>query len=143
MIDKTYQEGGEMIDTGKYIDEAMNLYLKELPEDSETAKAIRRGAALSEISQTAEKEGLHYISAGIFIAEEERFAKIVDPGISDVVAARVQEIRKHLPNSCDTAAAIDVTMLTAAARHRGGMNGWVVPGRCVPSFSMGLTILMH
>ena len=78
MIHKTYQEGGEMIDTGKYIDEAMNLYLKELPEDSETAKAIRRGAALTEISQAAENEGLHYISASIFMAEEERFAQ---PGV--------------------------------------------------------------
>jgi hypothetical protein len=106
MIRKTYK-GGEMVDTEKYVDEALKLYLRELPEDSETAKAIRRGAARSEISQTAEKEGLHYISAGIFIAEEERFAKLVDPGISDVVAARVQEIRKHLPNSCETAAAID------------------------------------
>ena len=96
-----------MVDTGKYVDEAMKLYLRELPEDSETAKAIRRGAALAEVSQTAEKEGLHYISAGIFTAEEVRFAKTDDSDISDVITARAQEIRKHLPDSCETAAAID------------------------------------
>ena len=96
-----------MIDKSKYIDEAMNLYLRELPEDCETAKAIQRGAAPTEISQTAEKEGLHYISAGIFMTEEDQFAVSGEPDMAAVVSARVQEIRKHLPNTCETAAAID------------------------------------
>jgi hypothetical protein len=96
-----------MVDVDKYIDEALKLYLRELPESSETAKAIREGAALSEVSQKAEKEGLHYISAAVFMAEEERFEDIDEPEISNVVAARVQEIRKHLPDGCETAAAID------------------------------------
>jgi hypothetical protein len=96
-----------MVKVDKYIDEALKFYLKELPESSETAKAIREGAALSEISQKAEKEGLHFISAAVFMAEEQRFENTDDPGISDVVAARVQEIRKHLPDGCETAAAID------------------------------------
>jgi hypothetical protein len=96
-----------MVDTGKYIEEALKLYLAELPEESATAQAIKRGAALSEISQSAEKEGLHYISAGIFTAEEARFAEVEDPDISNVIAARIDEIRKHLPDTCATAAAID------------------------------------
>jgi hypothetical protein len=42
------------------------------------------------------------------MAEQERFAQGDDPpDISDVMAARVQEIRKHLPGSCEIAAAID------------------------------------
>ena len=96
-----------MVDVDKYIDEALKFYLRELPDSSETAKAIRDGAALSEISRKAEGEGLHYISAAVFMAEEERFANIDDPEISDVVAARIQEIRKHLPDGCATAIAID------------------------------------
>lgn len=96
-----------MVDVDKYIDEVLKLYLRELPEGSETAKAIREGAALSEVSQKAEKEGLHYISAAVFMAEEERFEGIDEPAISNVVASRVQEIRKHLPDGCETAAAID------------------------------------
>ncbi len=78
-----------------------------MPENSETAKAIREEAALSEISQKAEKEGLHYISSAAFMAEEERFENIDEPEISNVVEARVKEIRQHLPDGCETAAAID------------------------------------
>ena len=96
-----------MVDVNKYMDQVLKLYLSELPESSETAKAIREGVALSEISQKAENEGLHYISAAVFMAEEERFANIDDPEISDVVAARIQEIRKHLPDGCATSIAID------------------------------------
>jgi hypothetical protein len=96
-----------MVDSDKYTDELLKLYLKELPENSETAKAIREGAASTEIAQKAEKEGLHYIAGGLFMIEEERFANISDPDISDVVAARVEEIRKHIPDGCETAAAID------------------------------------
>ena len=96
-----------MVDASRYIDQMLQLYLKELPENSETAKAIKEGAALTNISQIAEKEGLHYISAGAFMAEEERFANTDEPDISDAVAARVEEIRKHLPDGCETAAAID------------------------------------
>ena len=95
------------MDTGKYIDQLLKLYSKELPQTSETAKAISRGASLTEISQTAEKEGLHFISTAVFMAEEERLAETHDLDISDLIAARIEEVRKHLPDSCDTAAAID------------------------------------
>ena len=96
-----------MVDGGKYIDELLGLYVRELPETSKTANAIRRGAALTDISQAAEQEGLHYISSGIFMAEQQSIAKMDEPGISEIVAARIQEIRMHLPDSCETAAAID------------------------------------
>ena len=96
-----------MTGTRKYVEELLNLYVKELPESSKTAQAIRRGAAMSDVSQTAEAEGLHYISAGVFMAEEEQFAEIAAPDIADAVEARVQEMRKHLPNGCETAVAID------------------------------------
>jgi hypothetical protein len=96
-----------MVDVDKYIDEALKLYLRELPESSETAKAIREGAPLSEISQKAEKEGLHYISAAAFMTEEERFEQTGESDMSEIVATRIQEIRKHLPDGCETAAAID------------------------------------
>ena len=96
-----------MFDMEKYTNQLLQLYLREIPESSKTAKAIREGVAASSISQIAEQEGLHYISTGIFLAEEERYAKAEDPEISERVAARVQEIRTHLPDSCATAAAID------------------------------------
>ncbi len=95
------------MDTQKYLDQLLKLYSKELPQTSETGKAISRGAALTEISQTAEKEGLHFISTAVFMVEEERLAEVPDADISEQIAARLEEVRKHLPESCDTAAAID------------------------------------
>jgi hypothetical protein len=96
-----------MFDMDKYTNQLLQLYRTELPDSSETAKAITEGKAAADISQIAEKEGLHYISTGIFLAEEERYATADDPDISERVAAKVQEIRTHLPASCGTAAAID------------------------------------
>jgi hypothetical protein len=96
-----------MLYVDEYLIQALQLYLREFPERGETAQAIREGAALSEISQLAEKEGLHYISAAIFMAEEDRLANIDEPKVSGAIAARIQEIRKHLPDGCKTAAAID------------------------------------
>ncbi|MGC1952673.1 MAG: hypothetical protein WA970_08905 [Gammaproteobacteria bacterium] len=100
-----------MVDVSKHTDELLDLYSKELPESSKTAAAIKRGASWTDISQTAEKEGLHYISNAIFVAEEERFAgeptAASEPAIDTVAAERVRDFRKHLPDSCETAAAID------------------------------------
>ena len=88
-----------MLGTEKYIDELLSLYSRELPATSETAQAIQRGDDLADISQVAEVEGLHYISAGIFMAEEDRFASGADPDISDAIEAKIQEARRHLPDS--------------------------------------------
>lgn len=100
-----------MVDVSKHTDELLELYAKELPESSKTAAAIRRGAPWTDISQTAEKEGLHYISKAIFVAEEERLASEGAPAAAHAIATvaeeRIRNFRKHLPDSCDTAAAID------------------------------------
>ncbi len=99
------------MDTDRYINELMELYSKLIPEESETAAAIKRGAPWTDISQTAEKEGLHYISKAIFVAEEERLASertsAEEPAISMIAEERIREFRRHLPDSCETAAAID------------------------------------
>lgn len=100
-----------MVDVSKHTDELLELYAKELPNTSETAAAIKRGASWTDISQTAEKEGLHYISKAIFVAEEERFASEdttpTESTIGSFAEERIREFRKHLPDSCETAAAID------------------------------------
>jgi hypothetical protein len=99
------------VDTDRYISELMEFYSKRLPEESETAATIKRGAPWTDISQTAEKEGLQYISKAIFVAEEERLASertsAEEPVISMVADERIREFRKHLPDNCETAAAID------------------------------------
>jgi hypothetical protein len=99
------------VDTDRYINQLLDLYSKRLPEGSETAAAIKRGAPWTDISQTAEKEGLQYISKAIFVAEEERLASertaAEEPAISMVAEEHIREFRKHLPDSCETAAAID------------------------------------
>lgn len=99
------------METDRYMNELMELYSKQIPEESETAAAIKRGAPWTDISQTAEKEGLHYISKAIFVAEEERLASArtsaKEPDISMVARDHIREFRKHLPDSCETAAAID------------------------------------
>lgn len=99
------------MDTDRYINELMELYSKEIPASSETAAAIKRGAPWTDISQTAESEGLHYISKAIFVAEEERLASertsAEEPGISMIAEEHIREFRKHLPDSCETATAID------------------------------------
>jgi hypothetical protein len=91
----------------KYLIQALQLHLREFPLRGETAQAIREGAALCEIAQSAEKEGLHYISTAVFMAEEDRLANLDEPKVSSTIGAQVQEIRKHLPDGCETAAAID------------------------------------
>lgn len=99
------------METDRYMNELMELYSKQIPEESETAAAIKRGAPWTDISQAAEKEGLHYISKAIFVAEEERLASArtsaKEPDISMVARDHIREFRKHLPDSCETAAAID------------------------------------
>ncbi len=100
-----------MVEIGRHTEELLRLYCKELPESSETAEAIKRGAPWTDISQTAEREGLHYISKAIFMAEEERLASerapAAEPTITTVAEHRLREFRKHLPDRCETAAAID------------------------------------
>lgn len=96
-----------MGDTVQHVDELLNLYAKELPAHSETAKAIARRGDVAGIAHTAESEGLHYIATGIFMCEEEEFWENKDPDIEDVVAVQIAQLRKRLPDTCATAVAID------------------------------------
>jgi hypothetical protein len=52
-VQKHRRGGREVIDTSKYLDEALQLYSRELPASSETAKAIRQDADLAQVSQMA------------------------------------------------------------------------------------------
>jgi hypothetical protein len=100
-----------MVDVSRYTDELLKLYSNELPETSETAAAIKRNAPWTEISQAAEQEGLHHLSKAIFVAEEDRLAgdriPATEPAIATVAEEHIRDFRKHLPESCETAAAID------------------------------------
>jgi len=44
----------------------------ELPDGSQTAAAIDRGASWEEISELAEQEGLHQLASALFEAEQEQ-----------------------------------------------------------------------
>ncbi len=100
-----------MIDSTKYLKELMELYSRELPAGSQTVAAIKRGAAWTDISQTAEEEELHYISSAIFMAQQEGLAdedtQPEKPNTASVLSERIGELRKHLPANCETARAID------------------------------------
>ena len=100
-----------MVDIHKHMEELLEFYAKTLPPASDTTAAIKRGAPWTEISQTAEREGLHYVSKAVFVAEEERLASeqmtAEEPAIGTLAQERIRELRKHLPHTCATAVAID------------------------------------
>lgn len=52
--------------------ERLAAFREDLPDGSETAKAIDRKAALGEISEHAQAEGLNEIAAVLFEAQQER-----------------------------------------------------------------------
>lgn len=112
-----------MFERGGKIEEALALYARELPEASMTANAIRRHAELTEISQAAEKEGLHFIASAVFVAEGEALTKVEEPSVLDLMDERIHEFRKHLPATCATAEAIDRmapwTEISQAAQREG------------------------
>jgi hypothetical protein len=96
-----------MFDVSRHIEQLLSLYARALPTNSPTAEAIRRQAPITDIANAAEKEGLHYISSAVFLAQEQQLDKVPDRELSDVVRERIQDIRKHLPDGCETARAID------------------------------------
>ena len=55
----------------KNIDQMLRAFRDDLPDHSQTAAAIDRGASLEEISELAEEEGLHKLAAVLFEAEQE------------------------------------------------------------------------
>jgi hypothetical protein len=52
--------------------ERIRSFRANLPDNSQTAQAIDRGATWVEISENAEQEGLHELASILFEAEQER-----------------------------------------------------------------------
>jgi len=93
----------------KNIDQMLRAFRDDLPDRSQTAAAIDRGASLEEISELAEEEGLHKLAAVLFEAEQEALrdgpAAVEDP--AEATDSFLHEVRKELPAGSKTAAAID------------------------------------
>ena len=93
----------------KNIAQMLQSFRDDLPSNSQTAVAIDRGASLEEISELAEEEGLHKLAAVLFEAEQEALregpAAVEDPATG--TDSYLHDIRKELPDSSRTAAAID------------------------------------
>lgn len=77
--------------------------------NSKTAQAIDRGAALEEISECAEGEGVHQLAAILFEAQQEEGQSREEKGASleQVVRERLATFREDLPDGSATAKAID------------------------------------
>ena len=54
------------------LDSRLREFRSQLPDDSETARAIDRGARLEEISEAAQQEGLTSLAAMLMEAEQEQ-----------------------------------------------------------------------
>ena len=93
----------------KNIDHLLHSFRDDLPDGSQTAAALDRGASLEEISELAEQEGFHKLASVLFEAEQEALregsAAVEDPAIA--TDAFIQSIRGELPDGGKTAAAID------------------------------------
>lgn len=84
-------------------------FRRDLPNDSKTAQAIDRGAPLAEISECAEEEGVHQLSAVLFEAQQEDAQARSEraPQLEDIVRERLASFRSDLPDGSETAKAID------------------------------------
>ncbi len=93
----------------KNIDEILRSFRVDLPANSKTAKAIDEGAALTEISECAEEEGIHELASILFEAQQEelREAPRIRDDLITLATEFIQNARKSLPNTCKTAQAID------------------------------------
>lgn len=93
----------------KNIDQMLRAFRDDLPDRSQTAAAIDRGASLEEISELAEEEGLHKLASVLFEAEQEALREgagaVEDPAAA--IDSFLDEVRKELPDDSRTAAAID------------------------------------
>lgn len=81
-----------------------------LPNDSNTAAAIARGASPEEIAACATEEGLHALAGALFEACEERSEDgHLDNSarVTGALAERLKEFRQGLPPACETARLID------------------------------------
>jgi|APTNR8051073442_1049403.scaffolds.fasta_scaffold01657_5 hypothetical protein len=92
------------------IDGILREFRRDLPSDSETAQAIDRGASLAEISEKAEAEGVHQLSAVLFEAQQEdqaHFNPKPTPNLVAEIDERLSSFRADLPDGSQTAKAID------------------------------------
>lgn len=91
------------------IDSVLQTFRRDLPGNSKTAQAIDRGAALEEISECAEAEGVHQLAAILFEAQQEEGQCREEKGASleQVVRERLATFREDLPDGSATAKAID------------------------------------
>lgn len=91
------------------LDSILQSFRHDLPNDSKTAKAIDQSASLSEISECAEEEGLHQLASILFEAQQEelRDSKEVEPSLVDLARERIRHFRTNLPETSQTAQAID------------------------------------
>lgn len=91
------------------IDSVLQTFRRDLPGNSKTAQAIDRGAALEEISECAEGEGVHQLAAILFEAQQEEGQSREEKGASleQVVRERLATFREDLPDGSATAKAID------------------------------------
>ncbi len=97
------------------------------PTDSKTAAAIARNAPPEEISACATEEGLHALAGALFEAGEEGGRANADldsdSHVASALTTRIQEFRRDLPPTCETAKLIDararIEEISAAAQKEG------------------------
>lgn len=91
------------------VNNVLASFRRDLPTESKTAQAIDRGAALAEISESAEQEGLHQLAAVLFELQEEELqaADATPADLQQRVAEQIRAFRADLPNQSRTALAID------------------------------------
>ena len=93
----------------KNLNQLLQSFRDDLPDQSRTAAAIDRGAGLEEISALAEEEGLHKLASVLFEAEQEAL-RVGPEAVADPAEATelfLRDIRRELPEGSRTAAAID------------------------------------
>lgn len=93
------------------IQQILQSFRSNLPNESKTARAIDRGAGLEEISVCAEEEGIHQLVSALFEIEQEVLRGTPEPDVAAenvaALTARLQEFRQQLPSTSKTAQAMD------------------------------------
>lgn len=109
------------------IQQILQSFRDNLPNESKTARAIDRGAGLEEISVCAEEEGIHQLVSALFEIEQEVLRGTSEPDVAAenvaALTARLQEFRQQLPSTSKTARAIDrrasLDEISACAEEEG------------------------
>lgn len=85
----------------RILDEAIG----SIPKNSKTALAINSGLSPEKIASIATSEGMHEIAGAIF--EALQVGEAPESNALDIVRRRLQDFRKDLPDSSNTAILID------------------------------------